>query len=73
MIARLFVNPMLISWGACLYLVIPLCVVVSVVYKTVRVRYLSDLPKAAGLLVVYMLVGLVGLGAGLWVIWEVFH
>ena len=45
---------------------IPLCISVAVVYKTIRVKKLRRLPVAVAGLIGYMLVGLVALGAALW-------
>jgi hypothetical protein len=41
---RIFTQPMELGRDH-IWLVLPLCAVVAVVYKTVRVRYLRDLPK----------------------------
>jgi len=70
MIAKLFVHPMIIPFNTILWLILPLCVSVAVVYKTIRVRRLRQLPLEAGVLVVYMIGGLLVLGASLWVIHE---
>jgi hypothetical protein len=64
----IFHNPMTLSWGAMLWLVIPLCASVSLAYKTIRTRDLSRLPYEAIFLLVYILGGLAALGAGLWLI-----
>ncbi|MCY2931449.1 MAG: hypothetical protein NTV86_18560 [Planctomycetota bacterium] len=72
-LAALFFNPVSIPSWLCLWLIVPLCVAVAVVYKTVRVRHLSQLPLQILLLLVYMFVGLTALGAGLWGMWEWLH
>jgi len=70
MIADLFVNPVIISFDATLWLLFPLCASVAIIYKTIRVDSLSSLPKQAGVLIVYMLAGLSALAAGLWAMHE---
>ncbi len=70
MIATLFVHPLTIPVSAVLWLVIPLCAAVAIVYKAVRVDDLRKLPRQAAFLIGYILVGLAGLGAGLYLIQE---
>ncbi len=70
MIAELFVHPCVIPYHMTLLLLPPLCILVAIVYKTVRVRELRMLPKQAGILILYMLGGLFALGLGLWAIQE---
>jgi len=70
MIGQLFVHPYVMPFDMILWLVIPLCISVAIVYKTIRVRDLRQLPVQAGILVIFMIVGLFALGAGLWAIHE---
>ncbi|MCP4375436.1 MAG: hypothetical protein GY794_04590 [bacterium] len=70
MIAQLFVNPQTIPFDMILWLLLPLCAAVAIIYKTIRISDLRQLPKQAGILIIFMLAGLVALGAGLWVIHE---
>ena len=65
MIATLFVNPMLISTDNILWLLIPLCIAVAIVYKTVRTESLRRLPLEILILIVLMVLGLVSLGVSL--------
>jgi hypothetical protein len=66
---QLFWNPMQMGQDA-LWLVLPLCAVVGVVYKTVRVQTLRQLPLAVLGLWLYMLVGLSCLAVALYVLIE---
>ncbi len=70
MIATLFYNPMRLSVGTVLWLVIPLCVAVTIVYKTIRTDNLKRLPVQITFLVGYILVGLAVLGVGLYLVQE---
>ncbi len=70
MIGELFVHPHVLSFNTILWLVVPLCVSVAVVYKAIRVNSLRELPRQAATLVILMLAGLFALGAGLWAIHE---
>ncbi len=63
----LFYNPMqLPSGGWSLWLLIPLCLTIAVVYKTVRTENLRKLPLEIVSALGYMLAGLTALGVGLW-------
>ena len=64
----LFYHPMTLNSRNLLWLLLPLCASVAIIYKTIRTNNLRDLPREATLLVVYMALGLVTLGAVLWLI-----
>ena len=66
----LFRNPMALPFDSLLWFLGPLCVAVAIVYKTVRTQNLRRLPLEILVLMGYMVVGLVALGAGLWLIQE---
>ena len=59
---------MMIPAWLVLWLILPLCVVVAVVYKTVRINDIRKLPRQIAALMVYMVGGLVLLGAVLWLV-----
>ena len=63
----LFYNPMTLSSDAwALWLVLPLCATVAIVYKTIRIKDLRRLPLEASMLFGLIIAGLAALGAGLW-------
>lgn len=64
----LFTKPMTLHFYSLLWLLMPLCAVVALVYKTLRTQDLSRLPMEVARLVVYMAGGLAVLGAGLWLL-----
>ena len=65
----LFSNPMLLAAdGWTLWLVIPLCVSVAIIYKTIRTNHLRGLPLEILALIGYMIVGLIALGVALWAV-----
>jgi hypothetical protein len=66
--AALVVHPLPISFALQLWLVIPLCLAVAVIYKTIRVNDLRSLPLQIVLLGGYMLGGLTALALVLWLI-----
>lgn len=68
MIAQLFVHPQVLPFDMILWLVLPLCVSVAVVYKAIRVHSLRRLPVEASVLIIFMLGGLFTLGAALYAI-----
>ncbi len=71
MIATLFWHPMTLDSSSTIWLLIPLCISVAVVYKTIRVQRPAQLPLAIALLVIYMIGGLTLLGGALWAIQEI--
>ena len=65
----LFVNPMVLNgdrWT--LRLLIPLCASAAIVYKTLRTNNLRRLPLEVLSLIGFMVLGLIGLGLGLWIV-----
>ena len=68
MIAILFYNPTIVPFGKLLWLLLPLCASVAIVYKTVRTDNVRKLHIEVLVLLVYILLGLIALGAGLWAI-----
>ena len=63
-----FYNPMPMSSATVLWLVLPLCASVALVYKTVRTKNVGRLPLEVLWLFAYMVVGLIVLGVGLWLL-----
>lgn len=66
----IFVNPFPIHTTAVLWLILPLCLAVAIVYKAVRTRDVGRLWIEVAQLALYMVAGLSALGAGLWLIQE---
>ena len=66
---KLFVEPIELGSGH-IWLVLPLCAALAVVYKTIRVKHLKDLPLAILGLWAYLLVGLVILGLSFYLLLE---
>lgn len=64
-----FVYPVTMGWNS-LWLVLPLCMVLAVVYKTVRVRSLRELPLRILALWTYIIGGLVVLGVVFYLLLE---
>ena len=69
-LATIFTNPVVLPFNAHLWFLLPLCVAVSVVYKTIRTNDLRRLPREIGMLVAYMLIGLTIMGTALWLLHE---
>ena len=70
MIASLFYNPMTLSFFGELWLLLPLCAAVGVIYKTIRIHHPRRLPWEILYLTAYMFSGLVVLSVVLWLIQE---
>jgi EamA domain-containing membrane protein RarD len=64
----LFHNPMPLRSDVLLWLLLPLCASVAVVYKAIRTHELRRLPLEMLALLGYMAAGLVVLGTILWLI-----
>ena len=64
----LFYNPILLSWHSLLWLLLPLCLVVAIIYKTIRIRTLGRLWWEILYLFAYILGGLATLGAASYLI-----
>lgn len=69
MIAALFVHPVQMGQNA-LWLVLPLCAVVAVVYKAVRVQHVRQLPLQVLGLWAYILAGLTALSVAFYMLLE---
>ena len=67
MIAELFVHPVQMGQNA-LWLVLPLCAVVAVVYKAVRVQHVRQLPLQVLGLWAYILAGLTALSVAFYML-----
>ena len=66
----IFTHPMALKSTSLLWLAIPLCASVAIAYKTVRTRNLRRLPLDVLMLVIYMVVGLAALCAGLYLLFS---
>lgn len=66
----IFKNPVVLHFSEHLWFLLPLCVAVAVVYKTIRTQNLRRLPIEIAVLLAYMAAGLAIMGAGLWVLHE---
>jgi len=64
----LFYNPMTIHFYNQIWLVLPVCVAVAIIYKTVRTQNLRRLPLEILASLGYMVGGLVALAVILWLI-----
>jgi len=66
---RLLVTPVQMGWNH-IWLVVPLCAMVAVVYKTIRVERLRELPRQVLALWAYMAVGLTALAVAFYFLVE---
>lgn len=69
-ILALLDKPMVLHFYSLLWLLMPLCIAVAIIYKTVRTHDLSRLGWEIVRLVIYMAGGLVCLGLVLWLVHE---
>jgi len=66
---QVFLNPIEMGSGY-VWLVLPLCAVLAIVYKSIRVQHLGRLPLAILELWGYMLGGFVVVGLAFWLLSE---
>ena len=64
----LFVNPMPLTASAAFWLLLPLCVAVATVYRTVRIQHTQRLLVAILKLLGYIVVGMAIISVILWLI-----
>lgn len=68
LILGLFSSPILLSGMQRMLLILPLCLSISVVYKTIRCERLADMPVAAMGLWVTIILGMYAVGVGVWLL-----
>ena len=52
-------------------LMLPLCMSVAVIYKSTRIENMREVPAAAAILWVTIVLGMVAVGVGLWVLFAI--
>jgi len=72
LLAVLFVHPMHIERWQQTLLLLPLCLSISLVYKTTRCAELRQIPLATLALWITIVLGMYLVGVGLWVVYTVF-
>jgi hypothetical protein len=64
--ATLFINPLELSGLQRLLLLLPICLSISIVYKTTRCESLKEVPLAALALWATLVAGMIGVGVIMW-------
>lgn len=70
-LAALFTTGIPLSGVQRLMLMLPLCLSIAIVYKTTRCDNLTQVPLAALALWVTIIIGMAGVGIGLWAAFEI--
>lgn len=68
LILGLFSSPIMLSGMQRMLLILPLCLSISVVYKTIRCERLADMPVAALGLWATIILGMYAVGVGVWLL-----
>ena len=68
LLLTLFSSPIMLSGMQRTLLVLPLCLSISVVYKTIRCERLADMPVAALGLWMTIILGMYAVGVGVWLL-----
>jgi len=69
-VAGLFTTAIKLQGPERFFLMFPLCLSIAIIYKTIRLENLRDLPKAAAVLWVTIVIGMCVVGGGLWLAFE---
>lgn len=69
-LAALFTQSLSISGRERIALIIPLCLSIAIVYKTLRMQRLRDVTLAALVLWGTIVVGIYAVGVGLWIVFS---
>jgi nitric oxide reductase large subunit len=70
-LAGLFTEALTLTGRERMLLILPLCLCIAVVYKTLRTERLADLPKATFILWITIVVGMYAVGVGLWGVFSI--
>jgi hypothetical protein len=66
-----FVQPLPV-WDYWQWLLIPLCIAVSVVYKTVKCRHVRQIPREAASITLWIILAMIGVAAGVLLVYKFF-
>ena len=65
-----FLQPLPGAWNYWYLLLVPLCIGVAVVYKTIKCRTMDLVPREAAVIALWILIGMVSAALVLWgVVW----
>jgi hypothetical protein len=70
-VLALFTTGMELSRFPRFLLMLPLCLSVAVIYKSTRMENMREVPTAAAILWVTIVLGMVAVGVGLWAVFSV--
>ena len=65
-----FVTPLPV-WDYWAWLLLPLCIAVAVVYKTIKCRYVRQIPKEAAAITLWIILSMASVAAGIWGLYQV--
>lgn len=70
-LATLFVNPITLGRWHSIFLLLPLCLAISIVYKTIKCDNIREIPLASAVSWITIVVGMYVVGIALFVIYEI--
>jgi len=70
MLATLFVNPMILGRQTQMFLLVPLCLAISIVYKTTKCATLREIPLAVLVSWITIVVGMYAVGGVLMLLYH---
>jgi len=66
LLATMFIEAITVTGRWRMALIVPLCLAIAIVYKTIRCKKLSAIPRAVGPLWITILLGMYAVAIGLW-------
>ncbi len=70
-LATLFLHPLPL-WDYWVWLIVPLCAAVSVVYKTIKCQHVHQIPREAVGITLWIIAAMIGVAAGVWLLYMIF-
>lgn len=67
-----FVHPAPQLWDYWVWLLVPLCAAVATVYKTIKCRYVYQIPKEAFALTIWIILAMIGVATGVYLVYMIF-
>jgi len=58
-------------WNYWAWLLLPLCAAVSIVYKTIKCRFVREIPLQAATITLWIILSMIAVAAGIWLLYQI--
>jgi len=58
-------------WDYWAWLLLPLCAAVSIVYKTIKCRFVREIPLQAAAITGWIVLSMIAVAAGIWLLYQI--